>query len=267
VTAQAKILPLIIAVTAVNAAGFLLKHFELETNIILLGFRFHLSLVLPLLITFRKEYLQYIKNYFTSPEYKSAFPFTPLIFIPPVLLIGFLYLIQVIEIGDPEYFYEFGLSSIFDYPIYLIWNLPQLLMLLVTVFLYSDIPYLRKASPFVIMIFLFLFEYIPLKEAHHFTVYLSIAFTIVIISLFVIWYRNIYWIALSLFTFIWSAVLAFGSESKEIINLLFASRYTEWEGFFSSGIDIQPYLIPLYFFSVMLLLLFNILTRKLKLKT
>ncbi len=256
---QVKILPLIIAIAAVNAAGFLLKYFELETYIILLGFRFHLSLVLPILITFRKEHLQTIKNYFTAPEYKSGLPFLLLILIPPLLLISSLYLLNVIEIGDPEYFYEFGLSSILDYPIYLIWNLPQLLMLTAFLLLYRDVSYLRSASSFVILILLFLFEIIPLKEAHHFTVYLSYAFVVVIVWLFIIRFRNIYWISLSLFTIIWSAVLAFGSESEEIINLMFASRYYEWEGFFTASKDLHQYLIPLLLLFVMIFLLSFIL--------
>ena len=124
-----KIWRLILAILLVNASGLYLKYFNLSTYIILFGFRFHMSFVLPLIIVFNSNFLPYIKRSFLKPEWRKAPFYLFLILLPLLIETGGLYIIHKIDIGDPEYFYEFGISSIADYPVYLIWNFPQMILL------------------------------------------------------------------------------------------------------------------------------------------
>jgi hypothetical protein len=60
-----KIWKLILALIIVNAAGLCLRFFNLSTYIIIIGFRFHLSFILPFIIVFRSDFLPYIKKKFS----------------------------------------------------------------------------------------------------------------------------------------------------------------------------------------------------------
>jgi len=120
---------IVLAVIVVNAVGYTLKYLELDTFIILLGFRFHLSAVLPLLAVMKLEHLNLVKESLLHPQFKNLFKLSGIILLVTILFFSVLYIIRKIDIGDPEYFYEFGLSSIADFPIYLIWNSFQLIFL------------------------------------------------------------------------------------------------------------------------------------------
>ena len=111
---------LVIAVLAVSAAGIVLRYYNLDTYIIIIGFRFHISLILPFLIVFRKSQLSFIKQIFVAPHHKRTVLPLLWVLLPVIIVTGVLFLIHKIDIGDPDYFYEFGLSSIIDYPIYLL---------------------------------------------------------------------------------------------------------------------------------------------------
>ena len=63
---------LIIAVLTVNAAGLALRYFNLDTYVILIGFRFHISLIIPFFIVFRKDQLPFIKKVFVDPHHKRT---------------------------------------------------------------------------------------------------------------------------------------------------------------------------------------------------
>ena len=118
---------IVIAVIIVNAIGLSLRYFDLDRYLIFIGFRFFLSLILPLLIVIRYSLFSKLKEILKQPKYNKTFQPLGWIFIPLIIVLIVLYFTKRIDVGDPDYFYEFGLSSIFDYPIYLIWNLPQLL--------------------------------------------------------------------------------------------------------------------------------------------
>jgi hypothetical protein len=45
----------------------------------------------------------------------------------------------------------------------------------------------------------------------------------------------------------WLAILAFGSSSKTLINLLFASQYDNWDGFFDVIKEYTSFILPVYF--------------------
>lgn len=239
---------LIFAILMVYALGLLLKSFNLNPYIILFGFRFHISFVLPFILVYNSYFLSYLKKSFTKPEWKkSSFPLL-LILLPIIIETVSLYFLQKIDLGDPEYFYEFGISSIADYPIYFIWNFPQMILLFIFLASVAANSKFSFISVAVVFFSLFVFEVMPINKSiiQYNEIWNLFSYSI-IFSILINYYRNIYLFGVSLFTLSWIAVLAFGSSSKTIINLLFASRYDNWEGFFEVAKDYLPYIYPFYF--------------------
>ncbi len=252
------IFKIILAVILVNTAGFILRYFNLDTYIIIIGFRFHLSLILPFFIVFKEDYLKEIKQLFVNPEYNKTL--SPLTWIAaPLVIIGIIfYLFKILKLGDPEYFYELGLSSIFDYPVYLIWNAPQLLLFFF--FLYFS-TYKVKAKfflTFLLIVLLFTYEFIPLEKGKF--LYLnSINFllTALIISLILQFYLNIYWFVIIVFTILWSNILSFGSGSSNLIHLFLAAHYISWEGFFEITKNWSGYVLTAQLSVTLIFILFS----------
>jgi hypothetical protein len=161
---------------------------------------------------------------------------------------GALYFSQKLDLGDPEYFYEFGVSSVVDYPLYFIWNLPQMIIFFFFLVSVSSVKRFRLLTLVIVTFLLFAFELVPLNKVLFSITDAGVLLACsLIFSILINYFRNVYWFCISLFTILWLAFLAFGSNSKEIINLLFASRYTYWEGFFEVTKETAPYTIPVYF--------------------
>ncbi len=157
--------PLIILILiTVNVIGILLKFFGLYTYFTLFGFRFQISLFLPVLILLREERKDFFINIFRNPSYKKNLIFIYLLIVPVLILFVILFILKKVSVGDPEHFYEFGISSIIDFPVYLIWNSPQLalffLFLILTVSA-SKFKFLLVAFIFII---LFAYELIPFSK-------------------------------------------------------------------------------------------------------
>ena len=243
-----KIWKLILAILLVNASGLCLRYFNLSTYLIVFGFRFHLSFVLPFVIVFNLNFLPFIKRCFLKPEWRKASFYFILILLPLLMEACGLYILHKIYLGDPEYFYEFGISSIADYPIYLIWNFPQMILLyffLISVSFRSKFKFITVG---IVIFLLFSFELVPInKSSIHFWDLGILISCSIIYSILINFYRNIYWFGISLFTLLWFAILAFGSNSKTMINLLFASQYDNWDGFFEVVKDYMPFTLPVYF--------------------
>ncbi len=258
---------LVTDVLIVVAVGFALKYFELAAYLIVFGFRFHLALVLPFIIVFKKEQLSNLKQSFTNPEYKKFGRVFLLFLTINVLFISVLLLLGKIEVGDPEYFYEFGISSLVDYPIYLIWNAFQLIIFFS--FLKSVSISFQK-NYFVLVftvIFLFIYEFIPLTN---FSIDYSAAASFIIMSFIVSVvinsFNNIYLFIVIIFSLLWINLLAFGSTSQVLINLLFAANYDLWEGFFTVEKIFSKFIIPfnLFLFLIGLLILRQVENSKLR---
>ncbi len=216
----------------VNTAGYLLRYFELDTYIIIIGFRFHFSSLLPFI--FIAGYIKsgFLKNIFVEYESKSAWSIILLICIPLAVVVGVSFLFGKIDSGDPEYFYEFGLSSIIDFPVYLLWNVPQLIMFYLFLHWVSQNHGYGFTKIFIVLILLFLYEFIPLPEKkYNFIQLADFILAAAVFSLLFTRIRNIYWFCITGFTFLWLNLLIFGSNSKLLINILFASQYENWEGF------------------------------------
>ncbi len=229
----------------INAIGILLRYFDLDTYFIFFGFRFQISLVLPLLIVLKSLPKDFIIDIFKRPKYKNKLSFVYLLFIPLLILFAILFLIKKINLNDPEYFYEFGLSSIIDFPIYLAWNSLQLLSFFLFLIFVSSFSKIKFFTVFLIFILFFVYGFIPLKsEAVDFFHLLSLILSASMIGILIKYFQNIYWLAIFSFSILWLNILLFGSKSELFINLIFASQYSSWEGFFSVGKEFKALILP-----------------------
>ncbi len=256
------------AVLIINAIGILLRYLELDTYFILIGFRFQLSLFLPALFIPGICSKDFIADVFKNPSYKKNLFFINLLIIPLLVLFAVLFISSKIELGDPEYFYEFGISSIIDFPVYLLWNSIQLIIFfLFLIYLASKI----KLSFLIILfifILLFAYELIPLKkmESFNYIDLVSVIFLAMIAGLMVKYYQNIYWLVIFSFSILWLDFLLFGINSGMVVNLLFASQYNSWEGFFSVEKDLIVFILPAHLLLVNIFILINLFINKLNYK-
>lgn len=254
---------LIAAIVITNAAGILLRVFHLDTFIIIVGFRFHISFIFPFIIVFRERHLATLKEAFIHPKYNKTFPQLAWILLPLVISALVLYLSGHIGYNDPDYFYEFGLSSIVDYPIYLIWNLPQLLLLSLFLIITAESTKNEFWKTWLILLLLFVFEFIPIdKDKIDFLNIIVLLFTGVSAALIMKYFQNIYWFAIIFFTLFWECLLTFGSSSRLMINLLFAARYKAWEGFFTVGDKLSAYILLFHIFIATMLILSSVVIIK-----
>ncbi|MHB1688133.1 MAG: hypothetical protein ACYCVH_12275 [Ignavibacteriaceae bacterium] len=253
------LIPLIAAVALTNTAGLLLRVFNLDTFIILAGFRFHISFVLPFLIVFRKKHLAILKEVFIHPKYNKTFTQLAWILLPLAISLSALYVSGHLDVNDPDYFYEFGLSSIVDYPIYLIWNLPQMLLLVSFLIISTGNSGNEFWKTAFIFFLLFAFEFIPLdKSKFDILNLLVLLFSAISAGLLIKYFQNIYWFAIVFFTLFWECLLAYGSNSRTMINILFAARYQAWDGFFTVTEKYLPYILPLHLFIAALVIGFSV---------
>jgi len=258
---------IIASLILVNAAGLVLRYFDLDTYAVIIGFRFHLSFVLPLVILYPKNFLKDIKGFFINPVFKGKFAlYFGIIFSCGSVLIV-LYFLKKIHLGDPDYFYEFGLSSIVDYPVYLLWNFPQFILLFSYLYYCTSKNRKKSLTSLIIVVFLFAYEFVPIndlltaKEINYIPFAELLAASICAALLFSL-YNNIYWFAIVLFSSGWISLLAFGSKNATLVNLLFASQYSEWEGFFTVEKALSQYTFIAQFVILSFLLLLWIPFRK-----
>jgi hypothetical protein len=220
-------------VLLVNSIGFLLKYFSLDRYFIVLGFRFHLALVFPFIYLFLKRRTDYIKLELKKFEFKSFLNHFILVIIPAGVLVTVPFIMKIIDLADPDYFYEFGLSSVFDFPVYFVWNLPQILMISIFVKFVCDHYKPKFLLCLLILLFLPAYEFIPLQKVK-FSIFpvIDLLSAVILIALISTNAKNIYAIAISIFTIFWSNVLLFGSKEESFIRILFAKNFDSWEGFF-----------------------------------
>lgn len=241
-----------LAVIIVNAAGISLRYFDLSTYFIFLGFRFHLSSLIPFLILLKKESFDEFYRSFRYPVFRKKLLPVLWIIISLAVVLSILFLLGKIKPGDPDYFYEFGLSSVFDYPLYLIWNFPQLGMLFYTLLIFSGMTRLSYINVFIGLVLLFGYEIIPFYSSFAPADIVSLILLSLTASFFVTRLQNIYWFAIVIFSSIWSIILLFGSRSELIVNIFFAKEYSSWEGFFNAGRELSLYIIPVFFLFLMI---------------
>ena len=264
-------LPVLLIILIINASGFFLRYFGLDTYFILIGFRFHFSLFISFLFILNYIDFNSVKEMFIHPS-KQRFVFILVLSFLPLLFIPiYFFILKQFKVAEQDHFFELGLSSIVDYPVYLIWNAPQLFMFFIfmnTVLISPKYKFIKASS---VTLFLFLYEIVPLDAAINYTAinyskinYAAVAsfiFAIFLTGLFISRVKNIYLFTVVLFSVLWGTVLAFGSSSETIVNILLASQYESWAGFIKPGrkYEYAEYLLPAYLF---LLHLFSILILK-----
>jgi hypothetical protein len=251
-----------IAIILVNLLGVTLKYFQFDAWFIFLGFRFHLSAVLPFFILFDGQTPGDLKKIFSKPKFRKKI--IPIIWLISSIIIvtGILFLLKKIKFADPDYFYEFGLSSIFDYPLYLIWNFPQSCFLFYFLFRISEKSHFRFLNVLIGLTLLFVYEFIPLNKIVDPFEIAGAILLFIIASFFVTKLQNIYWFGIILFSSIWSIILLFGSKSEEIINIFFAREYGEWDGFFNISKGLNSYIIPSFFLVLMIFVAISSVLKK-----
>lgn len=227
------------AVLVVNLSGFELHYFGYDSYLIFMGFRVHLSLTLPLLFLISSSFVEDIKKIFKA-QCNGSFIISLLILLIPVFVITASGLMtNLLQYKKPEYFYELGLSSIADFPLYLIWNLPQLLLFNCFLLLLKNKYTFTQVKLFFLTSALFLYEFYPHGEMS-WLIIPAILSAIIFITVLLNYSANIFRNSVYIFFLLWIFVLIFGSSSKTLVNLLLASQYEQWEGFLHSpGIETE----------------------------
>ena len=258
-----KIVFCFIAIIIINAIGILLRCLDLDTYFILIGFRFQVSLFLAVFFVLGKYSKEFFYNIFRRPLYKGYFFFIYLIIVPLLILFAILFLLRKIEPGDPEYFYEFGISSIIDFPVYLVWNSIQLSFFFLFFIYLASKERLSLSIIFIAFVLLFVYELIPLKkESFDYAGLLSVISFGAITGFIVKYYQNIYWLVIFSFSILWLNILLFGSNSEMVINLIFASQYRSWEGFFLVEKDLKAFILPAHLLLINIFILINLFNNK-----
>lgn len=227
---------------SINILGYLLKIFELPVFLIFLGFRFHLCSIIFLLLLFHFRKEIEFKKYLADTNFKNSRRSLSAL-VPSLILAAAAYFLKLIEFDEPDFFYELGLSSLADFPVYLVWNLPQLLLLFLFFSLASNL--FGKKIIFLLSPLLFLFEIAPLpgNELDWLRAAEIISAAIFVAFLF-FKEKNIYVNAIVTFALIWLIVLIYGSDYAALTKIFLASTYDSWDGFFKAKNPIAIY-IPL----------------------
>jgi hypothetical protein len=261
VTEKPKLSFLIAGLLFLNTAGFFLRYFEVDTFFILLGFRLHFSIIFFFLLIIKRINFSTVKEMFLHPAKQKyalilVVAFLPLLFVPLDM-----FLLEEFNFADKDYFFELGLSSIADYPVYLIWNAPQLFLffVLVNTAIGSQKYKFYKAS--LITFLLFLYEIIPLNifnglSFEEINILAAAEFLLIsfLAGFFLSRFNNIYLFTLLLFTLLWGTVLFFGSSSSMVVKIILASQYESWSGLINPGnkFPVTDYL-PLFYLFILLI--------------
>jgi hypothetical protein len=195
-------------------------------------------------------------------------PYFLIIILPLIILAAGLFFLFDIKQGDPDYFYELGLSSVADYPIYFIWNVPQIFLLIIFLIISSTGRKFKLLYLSIVVVLLFLYEFIPFQERDinfsefNFIDAGSLVLIAVSLSILIVSFQNIYWIAILIFTFFWINILAFGSSTEKLVNIFLASNYNSWDGLLILPKEISPYIFLIHSAILITIIAFSILFKK-----
>ncbi|MDP3150959.1 MAG: hypothetical protein Q8N83_17715 [Ignavibacteria bacterium] len=237
--------------------NFALRFFNLPNYFFFIGFRFYGIILLAGLFLFFYQGLEVIKQTLLSISFKKLIRIFFYVLIPPFVILAALFLLKKIELGDPDYFYELGLSSIVDFPIYFVWNFPQFFILFTLLKTIESSFKLKVLPNFLLLVLFFLPEFfILLKISFNVISSISLVILLLSISLFVNKKSNPLAFTLYFFITIWMALLLFGSQSETLLQLFLAKTYTAWDGFFEINKKLVVFIFPVYFFFSLLPIIF-----------
>jgi hypothetical protein len=237
--------------------NFALRFFNLPNYFFFLGFRFYGIILLTGIFLYFYSGKDIWKQSLFSFSFKKFYRYLFFVTLPPAIVAGGLFLLNKIELGDPDYFYELGLSSIVDFPIYFIWNLPQFLILY-TLLQSVDSSFRLKVIPNFILLFFFFSPELLSFPKISFNVFSIISVALVLLTLTLLIYKkkNPLTFSFYIFTSVWIALLLFGSSSETLLQTFLAKTYTSWDGFFEINKKFAPYILPSYFFLSLFSVLF-----------
>lgn len=233
----------IVLIFIINAADYLLRFFSYDTFFIFLGFRFHLSIFLFIFLLADNKFVSFIKEMSSKPGSFNLLNMCFIILLPALIIGGALLLMKEIRIAKPDNFYELGISSLIDYPIYLIWNFPNLAAVIAVILFYVS-GLKKKIIPTASTFFLiYISEVIPIEfEKFDYFPFISFVMFSLSIGFLIERFRNIYFFSALIFTTIWFWILAFGCDNKLFVHLFLAAQYESWEGFFFAGKKLSEFL-------------------------
>jgi len=240
-----------------SGLNFALRYFELPNYFFLIGFRFYGIIFLAGIFLFFFNGIESLKNSLLSFSFKKFYRFIFFVLIPPALILGVLFFLKKIELGDPDYFYELGLSSIVDFPIYLIWNFPQFFILYNLLQMVEASFRLKILPNFLLLFFFFSSELFSLPKLT-FDIFSSFSFVLLLLAIafFIYKRKNIFVFSFYIFTTVWLALLLFGSKSETLIQIFLAKTYTNWDGFFNINKKYVIAIFPVYFLLAFLPVIF-----------
>lgn len=238
----------LLLIVLLSGVNILLRFFNLPNYFFFIGFRFYGITLLAMIFLYFYGGSEVWKESLLSFSFKKFLRYIIFLLIPPAIIIGGLFLLNKIELGDPDFFYELGLSSIVDFPIYFIWNLPQFFILYT--FLQSiEASFRLKIVPnFIILFFFFLPEFLSFPKIS-FNIFSIINFAVVLLTLTLFTYKkkNPLTFSFYIFTSVWLGLLLFGGSSETMLQTFLAKTYTAWDGFFEIDKKFVQYVLPAYF--------------------
>lgn len=224
--------------------------FGIGSVFIVLGFRFYLPFLVGGVVVF----------FINKPAFVTSVqqlgwkkPILAVIFL--LVTGGILYLVEIPGLwkkADPENFFELGLSSVFDLPIYIIWNMPQFLLLYVLLGI-------KKSFAWIFISFLTVlllcgadiyFALLPLKT---FPLWgYPVLAAALMASIFL--YKSVNAIEFSVWMYmaIWMPLLLWGTKSESLVKIFFAKNFTEWDGMLTIKLPAPAMLVGALFLFAML---------------
>lgn len=234
----------------------------------LIGFRFNIFVIAVLIIFLieRKSLGNFLKEELFNKDFSKFYCLIFAVLMPLVLTLTTGFVSNIIESNDPEYFYELGLSSIVDYPVYLIWNFPQFIFLILIIKYFFKRNLISVLFSVIVLVLLFGIEAYDFKKNEiNINIIITLSSVSIIYSIISLYLKNIYYASFSLITIIWVYVLAFGSKNRSVVNIFLAKHFEIWEGHFAVSKSYSDYSLPFYFIlSVISFLIFLLFAKKKK---
>ncbi|MFA4923755.1 MAG: hypothetical protein WC557_06140 [Ignavibacteriaceae bacterium] len=231
-----------------SGVNFALRYFNLPNYFFVIGFRFYWIIFLTGIFLLFYQGFETFKHALLSFSFKKFSRFIIFVLIPPVVIIGTLFLLNKIEIGDPDYFYELGLSSLVDFPVYFTWNFPQFFILFTLLQTVESSFRLKILPNFLLLLFFFSSELLSFPKIS-FDVFSTLSFAVLLftVAFFIYKRTNVLTFSFYFFTTVWMALLLFGSKSETPIQIFLAKTYIGWDGFFDINKKFIAFIFPVYF--------------------
>jgi len=258
---ESKTKNIIVSISSVTLAVVIqlaLLLFDLPTLFIFLGFRFHI-VSLIFLVTFlfiHNQNLLIEKKKFSS--FKGLFPYSSFTFVIMVIILVSLYFTKNAKFDEPELFYEIGLSSIIDFPLYFLWNLPQFLIILLFLKIFLE----KVNSNFIICFIIVLILFSPqlilinIEKLDYYSI-LSYVTASILFTLIIKNFKSIY-VATSLIYFaLWLNIISLGTDSITLGKMILSANFKEWSGFLIIHKQFDNIVSSAYFGIVTILFLFK----------